>query len=74
MISEDVGPTFSTMHPVLEQLGEAHVVVLLLAEAGLDEHSIAARLEVPPPCVAPMLEVARAKLARAVETPASLEP
>lgn len=60
--------------PVLERLAEPHVVALLLDSAGVGRNGIAARLGIPPAAVDPLLAVARAKLARALEDDTGPEP
>ena len=44
-------------------LGETHVAVLLLSDGGLSNDEIAARLDLEPAAVGPLVHVAKAKLA-----------
>lgn len=47
----------------LRLLGETHAAVLLLVDGGLSNDEIAARLDLEPTAVGPLVHVARAKLA-----------
>jgi hypothetical protein len=51
----------------LDTLPETYAVVLRLAEAGLDDRAIAARLELEPEGVGPQHQIAAAKIAALAE-------
>jgi hypothetical protein len=55
----------------LDRLPETYALALRLADAGLDEAAIARALELEPAAAAPLLTLARTKLAA---LPASTEP
>ena len=57
-------PSFTPMKPqdALDALPETYAALLGLSRAGLDDTTIAARLDLEPEAVRPLLEIAAAKL------------
>ena len=55
----------------LGELPEIYAAASRLREAGLDNAALAARLEMPPEAVGPLLRIAAAKLAAVMNEPRS---
>ncbi|MFC7621355.1 hypothetical protein [Microlunatus sp. GCM10028923] len=60
-------PTPVDRERALRQLPDAYARALRLRDAGSSETEIAARLELEPEAIGPLLEVAEAKLAAAIK-------
>jgi len=69
-----VGTVPSMAHPVVEQLAEPYVVALVLVAADVGVEGIAAHLDIPCASVQPLLDLARAKLARVLADEAAAGP
>ena len=64
MTDPAAAPSFTPMKPqdALDALPETYAALLRLSKAGLDDATIAARLDLEPEAVRPLLEIAAAKL------------
>lgn len=58
----------------IEHLPATHAAVIRLLDAGADEAVIAGQLDIHPTAVAPLVKVARAKLARLLDGHNHLDP